>query len=111
MLTNIPDIDTETQWNLPDGQEVIRTQGLIFNPTRDSFLISCGEFDVINKITKRVIASEAGQIFDPLGLVQPKVVIAKIMLKKFVCSNQIETRKYQKNTANIGKNIENNYIK
>ena len=29
-----------------------------------------------------VIASEAGQIFDLLDLVQPSVVIAKIMLRK-----------------------------
>lgn len=33
------------------------------------------------KVTKRVMLSEVGRIFDPLGLLQPVVVLAKILIQ------------------------------
>ena len=34
------------------------------------------------KLTKRIIASESGSIFDPLGLVMPCIVVAKLILQE-----------------------------
>ncbi|CAH1969896.1 unnamed protein product [Acanthoscelides obtectus] len=41
------------------------------------------------KVTKRTILSEIAQIFDPLGLLGPCVILAKIMMQRlWLCKNQ-----------------------
>lgn len=60
-----------------DDHEIIRTLGLLFEPTTDTFhyctedIQSCGD-------TKRRILSLIAKMFDPLGLISPVVTLAKI---------------------------------
>ena len=61
--------------------EACKTLGMVWSCVNDtlSFQINCSQ--LIGKVTKRVILSETAKIFDPLGLVSPVVVTAKIMLQ------------------------------
>ncbi|XP_070140474.1 uncharacterized protein [Drosophila kikkawai] len=58
----------------------VKTLGLIWVPNKDQL---CGrsQKSEASTITKRVVSSEASQIFDPLGLFAPVVVKAKIFMQ------------------------------
>lgn len=62
-------------------QELCKTLGLIWNPTSDTLRCTIGEFSKISRITKRSILSTTASIFDPLGLVAPVVVVAKLIIQ------------------------------
>ena len=63
-----------------DSNEGIKTLGLLWHPLSDQFLISKGAcVQKLRKpenpsISKRVISSIIGAIFDPFGLISPVVV-------------------------------------
>ncbi|XP_070144876.1 uncharacterized protein [Drosophila kikkawai] len=67
---------------LPAGFKLrnVKTLGLIWVPNKDQL---CGrsQKSEASTITKRVVSSEASQIFDPLGLFAPVVVKAKIFMQ------------------------------
>ncbi|XP_031340893.1 uncharacterized protein LOC116169002 [Photinus pyralis] len=58
------------------------TLGLIWNFQTDSFTFTISPAP-ISKITKRTILSQIAQMFDPLGLLSPCTVSAKILLQQF----------------------------
>ncbi|XP_076661119.1 uncharacterized protein LOC143364992 [Halictus rubicundus] len=58
-----------------------KTLGLLWSPTTDN-LIFIVKPPQNQRITKRTILSEIAQIFDPLGLIGPIVIVAKIILQK-----------------------------
>lgn len=58
-----------------------KTLGLYWDPKKDHLLFSIN-LDKNKKITKRVILSLISQVFDPLGLLGPCVVEAKIIMQK-----------------------------
>lgn len=59
----------------------IKTLGLIWNPTDDSFRYSL-QIDYSRPITKRTMLSAISKLFDPLGLVNPTIIVAKIIMQK-----------------------------
>lgn len=59
-----------------------RVLGLIWNAKSDIFKYNVGDFVRHEKITKRSILSTIAKIFDPLGLVGPITIRAKILLQK-----------------------------
>jgi len=66
---------------LPIGEEV-KTLGLLWNPQEDALQYRVEDSDVPIRVSKRVILSTISQIFDPLGLVGPIVIKAKILLQQ-----------------------------
>lgn len=58
-----------------------KTLGLYWSFKEDMLKFSI-LFSDSNKITKRIILSDVAKIFDPLGLLGPCIVIAKILLQK-----------------------------
>lgn len=58
-----------------------KTLGILWNATEDNIQYSIRRFPYQSDITKRAILSVISQIFDPLGLLGPIVVNAKIMLQ------------------------------
>ena len=84
LLENIVEEDREVKWDPQCNQNIIKTLGLIWNSTTDAFQISTKRYVNVDqrKLTKRIIASESGSIFDPLGLVMPCVVVAKLILQE-----------------------------
>ena len=79
LLENIPTEDIE--YERPFFGESIKTLGILWNPSKDNFTINTKEIITKEFVTKRQVASDCGQIFDPLGLVNPVVVKAKLLLQ------------------------------
>uniref|UniRef100_A0A8D8SX65 Reverse transcriptase domain-containing protein n=1 Tax=Cacopsylla melanoneura TaxID=428564 RepID=A0A8D8SX65_9HEMI len=61
-------------------QNTMKTLGLKYNPKTDTFLFSLQPGNI--QFTKRNILSEIGKLFDPLGLISPVIVTAKMFLQE-----------------------------
>lgn len=63
------------------GKETIKTLGLLWIPTEDTlkFVININFDSPVH--TKRKIVSEVASIYDPLGLLSPIVVKAKLFIQ------------------------------
>jgi hypothetical protein len=65
-----------------DKDAYTKTLGLFWNPNHDSLRYQVKQCDTPKGLTKREILSKTAQVFDPLGLVAPVVVKAKIILRQ-----------------------------
>ena len=61
--------------------ETVKTLGLFWNPSSDSINYTVNFTDFNNKITKRAIFSQAARLFDPIGLLGPVIVKAKLIIQ------------------------------
>jgi Pao retrotransposon peptidase./Reverse transcriptase (RNA-dependent DNA polymerase). len=66
--------------SIQDVGTSVKTLGLRWNPHKDQFLYHVQLPSMSQPVTKRTILSTISQIFDPLGLIGPLIVIAKIIL-------------------------------
>lgn len=62
--------------------ETHKALGVYWNPCDDSLLYIVKPFNQYQRITKRSILSQTASLFDPLGLLGPIIVKAKIMLQQ-----------------------------
>ncbi|XP_062717012.1 uncharacterized protein LOC134292166 [Aedes albopictus] len=85
LLSDIPPERREKQVDFEnhDVNEVIKTLGLLWNPVEDElvFRVQLPEKPK-DGLTKRQILSEVARLFDPLGLLGPAIVIAKIVMQE-----------------------------
>lgn len=63
-----------------ETQDYVKTLGVYWLSSSDTFHFKVKEFSS-TKITKRIVVSEAAQLFDPLGLVNPVIVVAKTFMQ------------------------------
>lgn len=80
VLTEVPDEDLEKEIRI-GGHDVIRTLGVAWSPRHDTFRFISDDWENPKSMTKRQLASEILKLYDPLGLVQPIIVTAKIILQ------------------------------
>lgn len=80
LLKKIPESDHGTYLQIGDT-DVIKTLGLNWIPETDHFKYYY-EISENVKLTRRSILSEILRLFDPLGLVQPVIVRAKIFMQR-----------------------------
>ncbi|XP_058449021.1 uncharacterized protein LOC131428981 [Malaya genurostris] len=83
ILAVIPDslkVD-RTSLELDSTTATIKTLGLSWEPRSDNFRFSVPQWNDSTEINKRIILSNFARLFDPLGLVGPVVVQAKIFLQ------------------------------
>ncbi|XP_055543232.1 uncharacterized protein LOC129728796 [Wyeomyia smithii] len=82
---NIPIELQESQMNFEDADinSAIKTLGLIWNPTEDYFTYHVKTFALQNSttVTKRMVLSDIGRLFDPLGFLGPIITLAKILMQ------------------------------
>ncbi|XP_062558256.1 uncharacterized protein LOC134223133 [Armigeres subalbatus] len=76
------DRDRCVSFSESEVNEVIKTLGLMWNPSTDEFLFCLPAPSQVNRPTKRQVLSEIAKIYDPLGLISPIVVLAKIVMQK-----------------------------
>ncbi|GAB1867347.1 hypothetical protein CAJAP_08426 [Camponotus japonicus] len=74
--------DTEEFVRITAGEEEIKPLGLLWTPNRDTFQYQVNTRQANLNVTKRTVLSIVSQIFDPLGLVGPATIKAKIILQK-----------------------------
>ncbi|XP_037909904.1 uncharacterized protein LOC119650835 [Hermetia illucens] len=80
LLQEIPSEDLEVHLN-DDNEASIKTLGLIWLPRSDVFQIKVNPIEQ-RRATKRAIASEIAQSFDPLGVVAPVIMVAQLFLQE-----------------------------
>ncbi|XP_075162856.1 uncharacterized protein LOC142235490 [Haematobia irritans] len=66
--------------NIKTG-EFTKTLGVLWNSQRDEFSFSYSELDT-SKVTKRTVLSALSRLFDPLGLINPVIVLGKIFMQQ-----------------------------
>lgn len=73
-----------------NSSETLKTLGMRWQPNTDHFRYKVNfPIEIDNKIivTKRTVLSTTAKLFDPLGLINPIIVVAKIFLKKLWAAN------------------------
>ncbi|XP_055591231.1 uncharacterized protein LOC129743272 [Uranotaenia lowii] len=74
--------DDRISLELDASQTKIKTLGLIWDTQSDCFHFSVPQWNSSTEINKRIILSDFARLFDPLGLVGPVMVQAKIFLQE-----------------------------
>lgn len=81
IIADIPNHDRETEIRIGD-HEIIKTLGVAWSPREDTFKFLVEEQQAIRtSMTKRQLASEVLRLYDPLGIMQPIIITAKILLQ------------------------------
>ncbi|XP_062534640.1 uncharacterized protein LOC134203809 [Armigeres subalbatus] len=66
-----------------DVNGVIKTLGLLWDPVEDEFLFRVPALAITSRVpTKREVLSEIAKLFDPLGILGPIVVLAKLVMQQ-----------------------------
>lgn len=84
LLEKIPHIDRENLHTLDSKiNESIKTLGIRWQPDNDVFYFDVKLISLTNNtFTKRIILSDIARLYDPLGLLSPVIVKAKIIMQK-----------------------------
>ncbi|XP_036149096.1 uncharacterized protein LOC118647762 [Monomorium pharaonis] len=61
---------------------ILKTLGVVWNSNQDELVFTVKPFDLSARVTKRNILFKIARIFDPLGLLGPVVLYAKIIMQK-----------------------------
>lgn len=77
-LKHVKEVNPTAVLKLGESERT-KTLGLYWNCSCDCLMYSIGEFDASKSITKRSILSDIAQVFDPLDLVSPCIIVGKIM--------------------------------
>ncbi|BES89486.1 Hypothetical protein NTJ_02294 [Nesidiocoris tenuis] len=81
LLEDIPRDKQEAKY-IPDSKDIcIKALGLWWNPSEDDFKYSVSVCKDRDQVTKRQVSSMTAQIFDPLGLIGPVIIKAKMFLQ------------------------------
>ena len=76
-----PSIPTETK-EIPSTEESSHVLGLKWNHSSDTLVVSRGTNPEIKaKVTQRIVLSLVSSVYDPIGLVAPYTVKARLLLK------------------------------
>ncbi|XP_075150831.1 uncharacterized protein LOC142224938 [Haematobia irritans] len=82
LLHNIPECDQEVSLDFStDDTNYTKTLGLAWLPKADQLKVKVN-LAPIRSVTKRTVTSDLARIFDPLGLLSPVVVRAKIFVQE-----------------------------
>ncbi|XP_055589129.1 uncharacterized protein LOC129741431 [Uranotaenia lowii] len=84
ILLEIPENlrDERSVLELDSSSSTVKTLGLLWEPESDVFRFSTPSWKSSAPITKRSILSDVSKLFDPLGLVGPVIIQAKIFVQE-----------------------------
>ena len=80
ILKDIPAQDFDKNFYL-DKDHKVKTLGAFWQALKDCFVYFTNNFSSSDKLTKRVILSIIAKIFDPLGLLGPIILFAKLIMQ------------------------------
>lgn len=81
LLETIPRSKQEVSLDFNAEKTETKALGMKWIPSQDKFMLHYNPTEH-KRITKRTVLSETAQLFDPLGLVNPVVVMAKVFLQE-----------------------------
>ncbi|XP_062535226.1 uncharacterized protein LOC134204420, partial [Armigeres subalbatus] len=73
--------DERTTFSLDSSSAPIKTLGLQWQPVDDVFRYSAPKWSNEGPISRRIVLSDTARLYDPLGLVGPVVVLAKLFVQ------------------------------
>ena len=77
IVAAMPEADRATELEITVGQKpVVKTLGISWNSTEDTFTISDANISTELPVTKRNVLTKVVTVFDPLGFVGPFVIKA-----------------------------------
>lgn len=82
VLEKIPGSDDNVKIVNLSENENSKTLGLVWNPSFDKLMYEISTQHSNEPVSKREILSRISQIFDPLGLLSPSIIVGKILLQK-----------------------------
>uniref|UniRef100_A0A6P7GQL1 Uncharacterized protein LOC114345585 n=1 Tax=Diabrotica virgifera virgifera TaxID=50390 RepID=A0A6P7GQL1_DIAVI len=68
--------------NISKNDLTVKTLGLTYDTKTDNFKVSCPKVDINECVKKRQVLSFISKFYDPLGLVGPVLVAAKVIMQK-----------------------------
>ncbi|XP_058811088.1 uncharacterized protein LOC131675984 [Topomyia yanbarensis] len=74
--------DDRTILQLDSPTSTVKTLGLLWEPSTDRFQFSTPQWNSSALITKRTVLSDVSRLFDPLGLVGPVIIQAKMFIQE-----------------------------
>nr|XP_029717310.1 uncharacterized protein LOC115260537 [Aedes albopictus] len=81
-LAGVPEEDIEVKAAIElDGSTTIKTIRIHWQPCSDEFKFAYHQ-PQISQSTKRIILSQIASLYDPLGLLAPTIVMAKLVMQK-----------------------------
>ncbi|XP_062713184.1 uncharacterized protein LOC134290151 [Aedes albopictus] len=83
LLDQLPEnlVDRRPELELDTANTPVKTLGLLWDTTSDSFLFRSPVWNSAAPITKRSVLADTARLFDPIGLVGPVIVAAKIFVQ------------------------------
>ncbi|XP_068987504.1 uncharacterized protein [Bombus flavifrons] len=81
ILRGLTERDTNRRLQLGESQ-TLKTLGIYWDSQEDAILYSVEPTATITRVTKRSMSSVIARIYDPLGLLAPVIVKAKILLQR-----------------------------
>ncbi|XP_055642528.1 uncharacterized protein LOC129779211 [Toxorhynchites rutilus septentrionalis] len=72
--------ETRTLLDL-DADQTVKTLGLLWEPSTDVLSYKIPTWSPVSRYTKRIIVSQMSSLFDPLGLLSPVIVLAKMIVQ------------------------------
>ncbi|XP_062557800.1 uncharacterized protein LOC134222655 [Armigeres subalbatus] len=84
LLDLLPDnlISSRPALELDSASTLVKTLGLLWDTSTDCFIFRSPDWNKDAVITKRVVLADTARLFDPLGLVGPVIVTAKIFVQE-----------------------------
>ncbi|XP_058456585.1 uncharacterized protein LOC131433981 [Malaya genurostris] len=84
LLVMVPEEKREKFGTIDDAavNYLMKTLGIVWNPSSDVFSIQISEMQPSLHLTKRIVLSEISKIFDPLGFLGPVLTAAKLIMRK-----------------------------
>ncbi|XP_076375571.1 uncharacterized protein LOC143258910 [Megalopta genalis] len=81
ILQGLPEGSVNVKLEAHDDK-TLKTLGVAWNSLEDSIVYSVTPIAVDTRVTKRTILSNIAKIFDPLGLLGPVIITAKLIMQK-----------------------------
>ncbi|XP_076549271.1 uncharacterized protein LOC143308200 [Osmia lignaria lignaria] len=81
LLKGLPEQSINKKLHLGESS-TLKTLGIVWKSSEDSITYEVKTQTVTTHITKRLISSEIAKIYDPLGLLGPVIINAKILLQR-----------------------------
>lgn len=82
LLQNIPKEYIEANFLVDEADKSIKALGIYRDPLHDTFRFRINLPTPPAIVTKRIILSDISRLFDPLGLVSPVIVTAKLFMQE-----------------------------
>lgn len=79
LLENVEEHEKQLPTNI--GNDEVKSLGLLWSPECDTLRIAIGKDTLLHTITKRFVLSAIVSVFDPIGLLGPVTLKAKLMMQ------------------------------